>query len=314
MSSTTTERPDVEAYLAAVRRELADLRANERDELLADVEASLLDAAEESDAPIAARLGPPADFAAELRAAAGLASHESVRSPKRPLLATVWRSERAVALRRALVELAPLWWVARGYVVIALLAWVVDSGWSVSLPVVPRLGSPETGLVLLLLAVASSVALGLWQRRHSRAGTLSLALNVILALAAVPAAGDLLERASNRLYADAYYVPDTAPPSSGLVNDGVPVENIYPYSRDGRLLLDVLLYDQFGNPINIRPVSFNPERRVLRTANRRSLFNSFPIRYFDVGTRRVARPHATPTIPWSPIETAPLTRTPATKP
>jgi hypothetical protein len=314
VSATTTERPDVEAYLAAVRRELADLSPTERDELLADVETSLLDAAEESDAPIAARLGPPGDFAAELRAAAGLASREPAASPKRRSLTTLWRAERAVPVKRTLLELAPLWWVARGYVVVALVAWVVDSGWSASVPVVPRLRSPETGLLLVLLAVTGSVALGLWQRRRSRARTLSLALNLILALAAVPAAGDLLERLSNRPYAEPYYVPDPAPPTVGVVSDGVQVENIYPYSRDGRLLLDVLLYDQFGRPIEIRPVVFDPDRRVLRTANRRSVFNSFPIRYFEPGTRRVARPRAAPAIPWSSIETPPLRRKPATNP
>ena len=45
MSATTTDRPDVEASLDAVRDELGDLRPNDRDDLLAEVEASLLDAA-----------------------------------------------------------------------------------------------------------------------------------------------------------------------------------------------------------------------------------------------------------------------------
>lgn len=310
MSATTTERHDVEAYLAAVRRELADLRPSERDELLADVEASLLDAAEESDAPIAARLGPPADFAAELRAAAGLTTTPRAPIPKTRLLEMAWRSGHTPALKRTLVDLAPIWWVARGYVVVALLAWLGDADWSVWVPRV--FSSAELGLVLLGLAIAGSVAHGLWQRRHVRGGTLMLALNVILAVAAVPIGGDLVERASNRSYPEPFSVEAPTPP--GLTLDGVPVENVYPYSRDGRLMLDVLLYDQFGNPINIRPVSFDPDRRVLRRANGAEIYNSFPIRYFEPGTRRVSRPGAAPAIPWAPVATPALQRARATKP
>ena len=61
--------PDGAAYLDALRRELADLPVEERDELLAEVESSLLAAAAEGDEQPSARLGPPARFAAELRAA-----------------------------------------------------------------------------------------------------------------------------------------------------------------------------------------------------------------------------------------------------
>jgi hypothetical protein len=194
----TTDRPEVEAYLAAVREELADLRPEERDDLLAEVEASLLDAAEESDAPIAARLGPPADFAAELRAAAGLTAGAPVR-PKRDLLATVWSSPRTASLKRVLVELAPIWWVARAYVVVALVAWAGDAEWSVTAPFVPKIGiggpgSAGTGLLLLAIALALSVGHGLWERRRGGPGTLSVAVNVFLALAALPLGGDLVER------------------------------------------------------------------------------------------------------------------------
>ena len=45
MSATTVLPPDVAAYLAAVREALADLPVAERDDLLAEVEVSLLDAA-----------------------------------------------------------------------------------------------------------------------------------------------------------------------------------------------------------------------------------------------------------------------------
>jgi hypothetical protein len=303
VSATTTDRPDVEAYLAAVRDELGDLRPNERDDLLAEVEASLLDAAEESDAPIAARLGPPADFAAELRAAAGLATTTPPTPRKKNPFAGARRSARTPALKRTLVELAPIWWIARAYVVVALLTWVVDSGWT-SVAFVPQIRSAEFGLVLLALAVAASVALGLWQRRSRWGGALSLAVNVMLAVAAVPVGGDLVERLSNRGYAGTYYIETQ--PIPGLALDGEPVENLYPFSRDGRLLLDVLLYDQNGTPLSLRAPDGDPSRRVLRARNGTAIYNSFPIRYFEAGTRHVARPGAAPPIAWSPVVTPPL--------
>lgn len=311
MSATTTERPDVQAYLAAVRAALADLRPNERDELLADVEASLLDAAKETDAPIAARLGPPADFAAELRAAAGLARDDEALL-RRLRLRAAWRSPQLTTIKQGLVDLAPIWWLARAYVVVAVLAWLVDDGRSVTPPEVFRLGSPNLGFVLLTLAAGFSVALGFWQRRRGRLATLGLALNVVLVVAAVPVYGNLLEWVSNRQPAGSAVVETFLTP--GLSRDGVAVENIYPYSRGGRLLLDVLLYDQNGVPLDVRVDDGDPARRVLRTRRGAEVFNSFPIRYLEAGTLRVARPGAAPPISWSPIVTPPLQRGPATKP
>ena len=72
MSTTTGLPPNVAEYLDALRAELADLAPEERDDLLSEVEPSLLEAAADDDEPIAARLGPAADFAADLRASAGL--------------------------------------------------------------------------------------------------------------------------------------------------------------------------------------------------------------------------------------------------
>jgi hypothetical protein len=308
VSATTTQRPDVEAYLAAVRDELADLRPEERDDLLAEVEASLLDAAEDSDAPIAARLGPPADFAAELRAAAGLGSGARIATPKRQLLEHVWRSPQTAELKRRLRELAPIWWVARAYVVVAGLVWLTDSDQSITPPDIVRRGPGDAGLALLVLAVVLSVGLGLWRSRPRGLAPFATALNVLLLLAAAPTVGNLYDWLSR----PAFVVPaEETFATAGLARDGIPIQNIYPFSRDGRLLLDVVLYDQDGAPLDVRPgadPTGDPDRRVLRTRSGVDLFNSFPIRYFDSGTRRVARPGLAPRIPWSPIVTPPLER------
>jgi hypothetical protein len=72
MSTATGLPPNVSVYLEALRAELADLAPEEREDVLSEVEPSLLEAAADGDEPIAARLGAPADFAADLRASAGL--------------------------------------------------------------------------------------------------------------------------------------------------------------------------------------------------------------------------------------------------
>src|SRR5205085_7569518 len=84
VTPTTAVPSEVTEYLAAVRAALDDLPATERDDLLAEVEPSLLYAASETGGNVAARLGPAEDFAAELRAAAGLqlppsAAHDEPR-------------------------------------------------------------------------------------------------------------------------------------------------------------------------------------------------------------------------------------------
>ena len=82
MTTTTGLPPELEAYLASVRATLADLAPEERDDLLGELQAALLEAAGEGDGPVAARLGPPEEFAAELRASAGLdpATHRPLLS------------------------------------------------------------------------------------------------------------------------------------------------------------------------------------------------------------------------------------------
>ena len=117
MTATPTVPPEVAGYLAAVREALSDLAPQERDDLLVEVEASLLETASESDAPISARLGPPEEFAAELRAAAGLQPNvegpATSRFSRRARAVVEAGTHVAARLRPLLRELTPIWWVAR---------------------------------------------------------------------------------------------------------------------------------------------------------------------------------------------------------
>jgi hypothetical protein len=299
MNGTTLERPDVAAYLDAVRSRLADLPSDERDDLVADVEASLLEAGEPPTLS-------PEEFAAELREAAGL-TPEPARAGSPSLLDSLrsWlSSERAASWRTTARELAPIWWLSRAYVAIAVLALAVGWGWPVGSGTSGNSISFGQSVVALLVVVAISIWLGLRGRRTpSRYRRLAVVANVALALAFVPVAAHSLDQLSSRSYGPEVVY---AEPVSGLALDGVQIRNLYPYSREGTLLLDVLLYDQFGRPVEITSGPDDTFRRVLADGSGETVFNSYPIRYFDPGTKTVARPRLTPPIAVPEIVTPPL--------
>jgi hypothetical protein len=99
------------------------------------------------------------------------------------------------------------------------------------------------------------------------------------------------------------FAPEPVP---GLAIDGTRVENVYPYSRDGRLLQDVQLFDQAGRSLDVRRGDQDPRRRTPQAVDGRPLFNAFPIRYFEQGTRRVARPAAGAPVTPPKVTTAPV--------
>jgi hypothetical protein len=278
VTATTGVPPEVSHYLAAVREALDDLPPTERDDLLVEVEPSLLDAASESGGNVSARLGPPEEFAAELRAAARLA-----RDPR----------------LRELGRLAPIWWVARGYLAVAAIALLAGASWSSRYIFVPHVGTGWLGLVVVLAAICLSIWVGFRTKSSNR---LVWVVNVALLAAAVPVLAHFQHRQLPvRVVETTLYQP-----SQGLTLNGVPVANIYPFSRNGRLLHDVLLYTGAGVPLNASGAAIDPQRRVLRTKSGKQIFNAYPIRYFDPGTGVVAHPGAAPKITIPKIATPPL--------
>jgi uncharacterized membrane protein len=287
--------PEVTVYLAAVRAALADLPEEERDDLLSDVRASLVEAAAESGGNVAARLGPPEEFAAELRAAAGLHPPAPVRRDRRIVDAV-----RRIAADPQLRRLLPIWWVTRAYVAVGAIALLLGASWSIRYAVVPHVGSGIGGLLTILAAVLVSVWLGL--RTRSR---------LLVELALVAAAVPLLVHLSHPSPPRPEVVYFFATPSAylpGLSYDGAPIDNIYPYSRDGHLLHDVLLYNGSGTPLQFQTGVPDPQRRVVRTPAGKPVFNAFPIRYYEPGTKQVAHPDASPTVTIPKLATPPLRR------
>jgi hypothetical protein len=295
---------EVETYLARVRAALADIPADERAELLEEVEASLHETASETGGSVAAQLGPPEDFAAELRSAAGL--HPSTTSPTvsvRENFERLVSRPRVAAAVRFSRELAPIWWAVRGYVAVAALALAAGSSWSTSHGAVPRIGTGELGAVAILLAVLVSIAVGLWSRQNTTMRLPLAVLNVVLLAAAVPVGIHLSHRATQGVETRTIIQSAIVP---GLAYNGTPLDNVYPYSRDGRLLHDVLLFSGAGTPLNLRANAYDPLRRILFTNGGGRLYNAFPVRYYQPGTTRVLRPNAGPRVRVPQIATPPL--------
>jgi hypothetical protein len=298
VTPTTAVPPEVSEYLAAVRVALDDLPATERDDLLAEVEPSLLDAASETGGNVSARLGPAEDFAAELRSAAGLQVPPRRTGPEPRLLVAVRRlvrDPRARELRR----LAPIWWVLRAYLLVAAIALAASATWSLRYFFVPHLSTAWLGLIVIAAAAALSIWIGL---RTPRATPFVVLGNVVLLGLAIPVLSHFRHRQLPvQVVTVTQYVP-----GQGLTLNGVPVSNIYPFSRHGRLLHDVLLYTGAGVPLDAGGASIDPQRRVLRTKSGKQIFNAYPIRYFDPGTGQVAHPGAAPRVKIPRIATPPL--------
>jgi hypothetical protein len=259
MTAPQQTGPDVEvrAYAREVRAALADVPADRLAELLDDLEEHLVEVAAEGGEPLVVRLGPAAEYAAELRSAAGLA--EPAAAPAAPAgTRATWRGELRAGLRRVqaspsygavqqfLPELRPAWWVLRAWA--ALVAVDALFTGSSSFPL-PTFGvGPLVGLVLTGLAVTWSVRRGLRVRQdpslgHPKVAVAANGVLAVLALVAVFGAGGSPEPAM------AWY--DQAPSTAELAHeDGTPITNIHPYSSDGEPLEDVLLYDQDGRPID----------------------------------------------------------------
>jgi len=261
---------------------------------------------------------PRPTFAAELRASAGLppaaaaaaqpgpAGRTSLLAAVRASAGQVGADPRIRAVGRALRELAPIWWLARAYVAVIVVTRIAGAGWSFSHPAITRFGHLHVVALFLVAAAIGSVAVGL-RRRGRPLGRAAIVVNVLLALASVPSRhplrrcrhgrGPTRTRSSTR-----------SGDHPGLSLNGRAISNIYPYTRDGRLLHDVLLFDSAGRPLDVNRGDPDPARRVLLAGDGQRIFDSFPIRYFNPGTRRVSKPNAAPALAAPSLFTLPAHR------
>ncbi len=261
-STSTSEfvRPDVAGYVEEVRRHLADLSIDERDELTGGLEADLTERLQESPGSGDPKsvLGDPGRYAAELRAAAGLGASTvgrgAVWGAARERLqswtsATGW--PQSTVAWDFLVQLRPVWWVLRAWIAVEALDY-----WFGSWPRdwIPSLLGQPVGALLLLGAIVASVQIGRGQWWPGTRSTgwpwyLLAAANLFAVLMA-PAIMSDLPRSSDVYQASwvsrsSYYRPSP----QGLRLDGQTVHNIYAYDTQGHALVGVQLYDQDGDPL-----------------------------------------------------------------
>jgi uncharacterized membrane protein len=284
---------DVAGYAAAVRSALASLPENERASLLEDLEDHLAEVAGESDLSLEERLGSPDDYAAELRSAfraggntVSVKRRGLFRDRSVALLKAVSGTQSFRELRALLPELAPGWWVLRAYLAVLFLAFVFRG--DRNLRPIPNpfssLGLLE--IVAMVVAIVVSVRLG---RRGLPANRVwrgaFLVANVGIALLALPV---LVSMGTATLY---YYPSaDSSDPYFSSVSAGyyVGVTNIYPYSRDGKALKDVLLYDQDGNPVI--PAKAGIDTDVPVGADGLPIPNAYPLSQRDANGQPILPP------------------------
>lgn len=245
---------DVATYAAAVRSALTSLPDAERASLLEDLENHLAEVAGESDLSLQERLGKPEDYAAELRSAYNFGSNTPkmkrrwpLRERSQALVKAAFGTQVYRELRALLPELLPGWWVLRAYLIVLVFAFIFrgDS----NLRPIPNPFSSGGLLQILATLVAIVVSVRLGRRgmpvnRGWRGAV--LAVNVGIAVLALPV---LVSMSTGGTYAYSY--ADTSDPYFSAVSAGYypGLTNIYPYSKDGKVLKDVLLYDQNGRPL-----------------------------------------------------------------
>jgi len=250
--TTSTVTPEIAAFASAVRAALADLPADELDDLTDGLAADVAESLEED---LRRTLPDPVAYAAELRAAAGL----PIRAKKPGAfagLAQGWRDTRAdlgIAIRRNptlagvvdfLVELRPAWWLLRAWVAFQIVAAFLGarSAWL-----------PQDIVGWFVLAAFATISVQ-WGRTRwlPRSGLPWLigagnVLAVLLLLPVTAHAGGVVSQQG------AYFANGPSgvaqPDLTGVYLNGVPVTNVFGYDANGKPLKDIQLFDQDGNPL-----------------------------------------------------------------
>ena len=271
-------RPEVSAFVEKVRDRLADLSDEEREELVGGLEADINELVE--DGGSVAELGDPRAYADELRAAAGLAGPRQGRAlggaPRPRPVGEQVQAALDTARRRwlelagtpalrpvweVLVALRPLWWVARAWAAVTLLAQFVGTV-NGRVDVVPQVVSRSVGLGLLVAAVVVSVQigrrkvwpgsdLGRWVPRLVLLGLNSFAVLVLALLAPLLPTQEEVALSYEHGYSDG----TGGSVGRGLLHRGRPVTNVFPYDAQGRPLTGVQLFDQDGRPLRVTRVA-----------------------------------------------------------
>lgn len=241
------------AYVAAVAAALAGVEGPERQELLDDLAEHLAELEAEDGDSLAARLGPPEEYATDLVASAGL----DLAAGEHPPAAPLWRrtidattaslqGQRAADLRAFAVEARPAWWLVRGWCVLALLT-VATSDNRSTFPLPHAFHDDLVSFVALVGATLLSVRLGRSGGWLARLATVAGVIGLVVAIGDAGSTGQYIYQGpSNDNFG---YL--TGP-------DGMVISNIWPYDGEGNPLDGVLLFDQDGRPVTVAPDGITP--------------------------------------------------------
>jgi hypothetical protein len=293
LTSSDALSAHVRGYAQAVRLHLADLGPDVADDLTDGLEADLTEAVLDgmvapADAEatqvfdLAARFGPADEYAAELRAAAGLpAQTPAARAKRGPgrAVAEAWTvvSERSRAVWRPVAStrawtafaelarsLAPAWWILRGWVAAQAVLWQYGISDITFWP------SSVSGRVLVIAAIVVSVqwGRGRWVPRWAwfpravavasvAAGVLAIPMVLDVKADAEPVAADGLTYDAG--WSDGYHNAQVSQASTasgapmaeadGVWVDGMQVSNVFAYDAEGNPIRDVQLFDDRGRPV-----------------------------------------------------------------
>lgn len=335
----TLVRDDIHAFAAAVRAHLADLPADDVDDLLDGLEADLADQAAEAGDDFT--LPDAGGYAAELRAAAGL-PEAGTAAPPRPRV-PLWRrardrADRLVTALRAhafgawlidtLVALRPVWWLLRGAVLFLLLVVFVGAPRPTGYDLVNRALAITTlpGILLFAALLVLSVQ---WGRGRWAPVRWLRGVRVGVSIVAIVTAPFLLagtvDDARSLLISDRAAAA-TVSSTPGLALDGERVRNIFAYDADGQPVERVQLFDQNGRPLTTvgavdagmewDPYFYGgggPTTVSESIAGRTPVWNAFPL-------REVTEPWSDPTdalapaFPFTQVPALPTTDTPEPSP
>lgn len=248
--TTSTATPEIVSFARNVRAALADLPADEVDELTEGLEADLAEAYAED---LQRELPDPASYAAELRLAAGLPARtkagsgrfagigESLGDTRRDISIAIRRNPTLSGIADFLSALRPAWWLIRAWVAYQVVMHVIGAVNG------HRLWLPTDLLQWLTLSAFVLVSVqwgrGLWRTRAL--GPLIVVGNVVAAMLLIP-----MISAAQTSSGVVFYGGEAEPQDlTGVYMNGAPVTNIFGYDADGKLLEPFQLFDQDGKPI-----------------------------------------------------------------
>ena len=237
MNETTSDhRLDLGQYVAEVRRSLADLPSDARDELTDGLAADLSELVDEQGPGALPR---PDEYAAELRAAAGLPPAPRWSWPTGDWWRPAWD---------IVVTAQPVWWVARAWVWVMLLH-VATWGQAPGPYDVPWLPTSSWGVGMALWVAASVVSIQIGRGRIWPGGQRGTAAAFILLVVNVATLGsslivwDQVDRVLNHR-AESYDGNDTNP--DVITYQDQQSCNLLVFGADGAQLTGVRIEDQSG--------------------------------------------------------------------